>query len=37
MTIDITRKSCSVSGCDASIRTMATSAESMAACVRTEA
>ncbi|CNH79712.1 Uncharacterised protein [Mycobacterium tuberculosis] len=37
ITIDSTRRSCSVNGADASISTTATSAESMAACVRTEA
>ena len=37
MTIDSTRRSCSVSGTDPSINTITTSAASMAPCVRTEA
>ena len=37
ITIDSTRWSCSVNDCDASINTTATSAASMAPCVRTDA
>ena len=37
ITIDSTRWSCSVIGCDPSIRTTHTSAASMALCVRTDA